>query len=55
MFLRFLLYSNLNVVFENDNFMGLFEVIYVFCALFENINFADYLQFACPPTSLILV
>lgn len=33
--------------------MGLFEVICVFCTLFENINFSDYLQFASvhPPVS----
>lgn len=39
--------------FKNNNFVGLFEVIFVFCILFEKINSADYLQFdsVYPPVS----
>lgn len=44
MFLCFLLFYNF--FFFPKTILWASEVIYVFCTLFENINFADYLQFA---------
>lgn len=43
MFLSFFL---LYFFSKTHSFMCLFEVIYVVCTLFENIKFANYLQFA---------